>query len=104
MRHRRTLAGGQPGVAPVLRVDPVDAGQGDQQHADAETDGQSGDDQPGERLAATPHGEPEAEPDHVAAGSALSALTRPSRTTTWRSAYAATRGSWVTSTTVVPDS
>src|SRR5262249_56394416 len=71
---------------------------GEQQDRHAGRHAQGGDHLPHHRLGASSDSEAGREADH----DVTSAATRPSRTTTSRSAYAATRGSCVTSTTVVP--
>ncbi len=80
------------------RVGPGDRGE---QHADPDRDRGGQHDETHDRLPATGDGESKTETDHGATASA-GVVTRPSRTMTSRSAYAATRASWVTSTTVVP--
>src|SRR5215470_3229771 len=104
----------------------MELGEHAEQQRDADGDRSGGDRQPHEGLPAAAHRQPQAQAEHyltafaaelageeatddssACAPAALpdeprSAATRPSRTMTTRSAYAATRASWVMSTTVVP--
>lgn len=92
----------EPGGASVLGVDGVHAGQGHQQHPDAEGHGGGRDGQPHGCLSSPVERQAQTETDHDSTGSADIEVALPSRTTISRSAYAATLGSWVTTTTVVP--
>ena len=89
LRYRgalRALPAGQAGVG----LEGVEFGEHAEQHGHAERDRDRGEQQPGERLPSAVQREPQAEPDHqrkppcVPLGSSVA--TRPSRTTTWRSA------------------
>src|SRR5437763_4181347 len=90
----------KPGGPRRLSVNSVDARQRreEQRHADADRSGDGH--QPDDRLSPAGECEAQAEPGH--AGTRWSRpATLPSRTTISRCAYAATRASWVTMTTVV---
>ena len=79
---------------------PIDPGERHEEQADPEGNRSGSDECAQRRFAPATESEPQSEADHRKARS--SEATFPSRTTTSRSAYAATRGSWVTKTTVVP--
>src|SRR5262252_2389736 len=102
-RRRCCVASGfQPGEARVLRVDGVEAGERDQEQADADRHRRRDKHQPRGSLPAATQRQPNPETNHEAPTRGAGDVTRPSRTMTSRSAYAATRGSCVTSTTVTP--
>ena len=90
----------EPRATIGLGVQAVHSGQGAQQQTDAERHGNCGDGHTQQRFPSAAQGEAQPEPDHRVADAVE--VTSPSRTTTSRSAYAATRASWVTMITVVP--
>src|SRR5437899_658552 len=92
----------EPGGAAVLGVAGIHAGQGHQQQPDPEGHGSGRDGEPDRCLPPSVERQAQTETDHDSTGSADIDVTLPSRTMTSRSAYAATLGSWVTRTTVVP--
>jgi hypothetical protein len=91
--------GFEPGVSRVLRVDGVDPRERRKQQRHSYCDSKDDRDEPGQRLPPTSDREPQRERYRWA--TLTGDVTRPSRTMTSGSAYAATRGSWVTRTTVV---
>ena len=92
--------GEQPRAADVLGVKGVRTSQRDEEQRDAQRNRGGGNRESHHGFPPVRQTEAEAEPDHDTMRSAE--VTRPSRTMISRSAYAATRASWVTKMTVVP--
>ena len=67
-------------------VHRIDAGDDGEQHGRPDRDGHGDTDQPDEGFAPTAKSQVQAEPNHRLSASVTNALTRPSRTTTSRSA------------------